>query len=85
MNKKDKLIIDLINKMFQIAGHEVYYEDIKNRKDAWYEDWTMSMKEYEQWREYGIFRIRKELRYTKTMAEKEMGMIGLMWGLKFSD
>ena len=33
--RKKKFLVDLINKMFEIAGHEVTYEDIEGRKDAW--------------------------------------------------
>jgi hypothetical protein len=31
--KRDKAVIDLINQMFIIAGHDVTYDDIKGRKD----------------------------------------------------
>ena len=34
--KWDQAVIDLINKMFEIAGHNVTYDDIKDRKDDWY-------------------------------------------------
>ena len=39
--KWDKAVVDLINKMFEIAGHNVTYEDIKDRKDNWFWDWEM--------------------------------------------
>ncbi len=39
--KWDKAVVDLINKMFEIAGHKVTYDDIKGRQDDWYAQWTM--------------------------------------------
>ena len=83
--KMNIFVKDVINKMFEIAGHEVTYEDIKDRKDDWYAQWTMTIAQSDEWKEWGISEIRKRFRYNKNWAEKEMGMITLMWGLKFSD
>ena len=88
LSKQEKMnifVVDTINKMFEIAGHDVTYEDIKDRKDAWYTDWTMTTEQNDEWKEWGISEIRKRFRYNKKWAQKEMGMIALMWGLKFSD
>ena len=83
--KKDIFIVDVINKMFEISGYDVTYEDIKDRKDDWYTQWTMTMEQNDVWKEWGVSEIRKRFRYNKKWAEREMGMIILMWGLKFSD
>jgi len=83
--KKDIFVKDVINKMFEIAGHDVTYEDIKDRKDDWYTQWTMSTAQNDEWKEWGVTEIRKRFRYNKKWAEKEMGWINLMWGLKFND
>ena len=88
LNRQEKMnifVVDVINKMFEIAGHDVTYEDIKDRKDDWYTQWTMTMEQSNQWKEWGVEEIKKRFRYNKKWAEKEMGMIILMWGLKFSD
>ena len=85
IEKKDLFIRELINKMFEIAGHEVTFDDVKDRKDEWYTQWTMTTAQNEEWNEWGIQEIRKRFRYTKKFAEREMGMLTLMWGLKFSD
>ena len=83
--KSDQAIIDLINKMFEIAGHPVTFDDIKDRKDAWYTEWTMSMAQYDEWKDWGKKYLMKTFRTSATMAEREMAMAGLQWGLKFSD
>lgn len=83
--KIDKSIVDLINEMFRIAGHEVTYEDIKDRKDDWYSQWTMTVSQHEEWKEWGKTYLVKNLKMNLKCAEKEMAWVGLMWGLKFSD
>ena len=85
MTKEEKVLTDLINKMFEIAGHDVKFEDIKDRKDAWYTDWTMTVEQNEQWKRWGIEYLRKALRLRKIVAEKQMGWFSLNYGLKFSD
>jgi hypothetical protein len=81
--KKEKLMIDLINKMFESAGHNVTFEDIKDRKDDWYNQWTMTEDQYNQWRKWGVKQIKKVTKLTDVYADREMAMIGLNWGLKF--
>jgi len=78
-------VVDLINKMFEIAGHSVTYEDVKNRKDAWYSEWTMTVDQYEEWKRWGEKYLQKKLNMYPKSAEKQMSYVGLMWGLKFSD
>ena len=83
--KIDKSIIDLINEMFRIAGHEVTYEDIKDRKDDWYVQWTMTVAQNDEWKAWGKKYLAKNLKLNTKYAERQMAMISLMWGLKFSD
>ena len=83
--KHEEFMRDVINKMFEIAGHEVTFDDIKDRQDDWFTQWTMTEAQNDEWQEWGIGEIRKRFRYNKEWAKKEMGMISLMWGLKFSD
>ena len=83
--KTDMAIVHLINKMFEIAGHDVTYEDIKDRKDNWFQDWSMTVEQSEQWKSYGTEYLRKLFRWNKKMAEKEMLWMNLQWGLTYSD
>lgn len=83
--KEKQMVVDMINKMFEIAGHEVTYDDVKDRKDAWYSDWTMTEAQYDEWKAWGKKYLQTKLRMYAKMAERQMEMIGLMWGLKFSD
>ena len=83
--KKEKMVVDMINKMFEIAGHSVTYDNIKDRKDNWYQEWEMTVEQNYEWKDWGIKYLTKELKMTKKYAERQMGMISLMWGLKFSN
>lgn len=83
--KRQQAVIDIINQMFIIAGHEVTYDDIKDRKDDWFTDWTMTIAQSEEWRAWGVAYLRKNLRMNKALAEKEMSWFNLQWGLKYSD
>lgn len=83
--KRQQAVIDIINQMFVIAGHGVTYDDIKDRKDNWFTDWTMTTAQSEEWRAWGVAYLRKNLRMNKASAEKEMTWFNLQWGLKYSD
>jgi hypothetical protein len=81
--KWDQAVVDLINEMFKIAGHNVTYNDVKDRKDNWFNDWTMTVDQYNEWRMWGKKYLQKKLNLYAKQAEKEMSWVGLMWGLKF--
>lgn len=83
--KREKAGEDLINKMFEIAGHEVTFEDIKGRTDNWFQQWTMTMAQNEEWQKWGKKYLQKELRTPAKSAEREMQWFSLQYGLKFSD
>jgi hypothetical protein len=83
--KREQAVIDLLNQMFMIAGHQVTYEDIKGRKDNWWTEWTMTMAQADEWKAWGVDYLRKNLKLTKVLAEKEMQWVNLQWGLKYSD
>lgn len=85
MKKDEKIVEELINKMFELAGHNVKYTDIKDRKDDWYTNWTMTEEQYTKWKEWGSEYIRKSKRLRKDKAEYTMIFFGLNYGLKISD
>jgi len=81
-SKNDFIVETLINKMFEIAGHTVKYEDIKDRKDNWYQQYTMTEDQNKEWKEWGINFLKKQGRILKSRAPKEMAFFDLMYGLK---
>ena len=81
-DKNDIIVETLINKMFEIAGHSVTLEDIKGRTDNWYQQWTMTEEQNKEWREWGSKYLKKEKRYNKEFASRQMAMFDLNYGLK---
>jgi hypothetical protein len=80
---KDEIIVEtMINKMFEIAGHSVTFEDIKGRTDNWYQQWTMTEEQNKEWREWGIKYLKKQKRLVVYYAERQMAMFDLNYGLK---
>lgn len=79
--KLEKAVVDLINEMFKIAGHQVTYDDIKDRKDNWFQEWTMTEQQYDEWIKWGKKYLMKNLRMYAKQAEKEMIWVSLQWGL----
>ena len=82
--KKEKAVVDLINQMFVIAGHNVPYEDIIG-VDKWFQKYTMTFEQGEQLKEWGKQYLMRELKMRAVYAEKEMQWFNVMWGLKYSD
>jgi hypothetical protein len=83
---KDTLILkELIDKMFELAGHDLKFEDVEGRKDHWFQEYTMTEAQNEEWREWGIKLIMKKRRYNRYLADREIRMLDLYCGLKISD
>jgi hypothetical protein len=83
--KRTQALIMILNKMFEIAGHNVTYDDIKDRKDDWYTEWTMTVQQSKEWQDWGVDYLRKNLKMNKVLAETEMRWVNLQWGLKYND
>jgi hypothetical protein len=83
---KDTLILkELIDKMFELAGHNLKFEDVEGRKDHWFQEYTMTEAQNKEWREWGTKLIMKKHRYNKYLANREMAFLDLYCGLKISD
>ena len=82
--KKEKSVKDLINKMFEIAGYDVTYDDILGVEN-WFQKYTMTVEQSEEFKKWGKKYLMKELRMYAKQAEKEMDWFNLQWGLKYSN
>ena len=83
--KKEKAVEDLINQMFIIAGHDVTFNDVKTRQDNWFQQYTMTIAQNEEWQAWGKKYLQTNLRTRAKLAEKEMQWFSLQYGLSFSD
>ena len=43
----------------------------------------MSPQQNDEWQDWGVAYLRKNLKLNKKVAETEMAWVSLMWGLKF--
>jgi hypothetical protein len=84
-NKERQLLKELIDKMFELAGHNLKFEDVEGRKDHWFQEYTMTEAQNKEWREWGTKLIMKKHRYNKYLANREMAFLDLYCGLKISD
>ena len=83
---KNKLILkELIDKMFEIAGHPLKFEDVEGRTDNWFQQYTMTEAQNEEWRDWGTKLIMKKRRYKKYLADREMRWLDLYCGLKIQN
>ena len=82
--KREQAIIDLINQMFIIAGHDVTYDDILGVED-WFRKYTMTVEQGEEFKKWGKKYLMKNLNIYAKMAEREMQWFMLQWGLVYSN
>ena len=78
---EEEMLIEIINTMFLIAGHNVTYQDVKGRQDKWYTQWTMTPEQEKQWMEWMVSYYRKNKRMTISYAKQAASWTNLMWGL----
>lgn len=86
MRRNNQIIVEaLINKMFEISGHKVSFEDVKDRKDEWYAEYTMTNDECIEWMRWGSEYLKKALKINKKIAEREMSSFNLSYGLRIAE
>jgi len=84
-DKERLLLKELIDKMFEIAGHDLKFEDVEGRTDNWFQQHTMTEAQNEEWRDWGTKFLNKKRRFGIKLADREMRMLDLYCGLKISD
>jgi hypothetical protein len=85
-DKKEQVVIELINLMFKISGYEICFQDVLEMEDGWYNHYTMTEEQNKNWMEEGEKLIRKKLKYlTKEGVRKKMDWVNSMWGLKIKE
>ena len=84
-NKERLILKELIDKMFEIAGHNLKFEDVEGRTDEWYQQYTMTEAQNKEWRDWGTKFLNKKRRWGKKLASREMAMLDLYCGLKVLD
>ncbi len=80
-----KIVKHLINKMFEYAHIPQTYDDVKDRKDEWYREFTMTQEESNAFKDYAIRYLKRELKTGYYKADTEYQWFDLMYGLRISD
>lgn len=85
----------LINKQFEIAGHDMSYDTLVANKEeednrpfgeAWYQRYTTTKEKEEEFRDWLKIEMGKRYKYIRgKRLDSEVGMFLLMWGLKCED
>lgn len=74
----EKEVQVLLDKMFEIAGYTVKYDEIVNRKDEWYNGYSMTRIQEDEWMSWG----KKYLNKKVPNPEIAMILVNTTWGLK---
>jgi hypothetical protein len=75
------IVNEILNKQLEKYNLTIDSPEIKGDPE-WYRNYTTTQEENQSWMEWGVAFIRKKLRMSNLMAEKEMAWINLQWGLK---
>ena len=81
LKKNERIREDIINKMFEISGHSVTYNDIKDRIDEWYMEWGMTEDERKEWIDWSINYLQKNHKMSKARAKLSILYFDLRVGL----
>lgn len=80
--KIDKVLREILNKMFEIAGHNLTIDDVIGSEEPWFDQYTMTQSQQEEWETFSVELIRKKYKFPKERARKEFGWLSLCYGLK---
>ena len=74
----------IIDKMFEIAGHQVRFDDVRDLPN-WWTDYTMTEEENKQWKKWIVkYLLDEGIVLNKQRAEKNADWLDLAYGLKIS-
>lgn len=95
MNKYDKFFKDTINKMMEIAGHKLTYDDLpkgeyselpeEEKENPWFMRYTMTTEQHGEWEKWFVEEYKKRIRNSRKEAKKEFSWLSLAYGLKIND
>ena len=84
MEKKRALVTRILNSELRKYNLTIESPEILDNPE-WYRDYTMTIKEYKEWRKESLEDIKKTLRCGKKWAEREMDWLDFAYGLKIEE
>jgi len=82
VNKRHEFFEDAINKMMEIAGYSERIEDLREEEDGWYNKYTMTEEQEEEFKEWFTKEIVKRNISNKRKAEDNYLWFFMCYGLK---
>ena len=80
--KKYQLIQELLEKMFEYAGHYPPNQNLRETKRDWYNNYHISKEAKKLWMNWATNRLQSEMGLTHSRAELEIQMLDVSFGLK---
>jgi hypothetical protein len=80
--KRKELVEELMDKMFEIAGHDLKWEDMQTRQDPWYNQYTWTETQQEEWLAWGTKLLQKKGYMSAKVAKDNVGWLLLKTGLR---
>ena len=81
-NKFDKFVQKALDKMFTYVGFSSFDESFTKTHDDWYNQKTWTEEQSKNFKKWFINEAKKDLKFNKTMIEKEYEWFNLKWGWK---
>jgi len=79
MNKLDEVVSECLKEMFRRKGLEYPSPELTS-KPNWYEEYSWTEKEQDEWFNWMVQHIKDRLKWPKNKAERLAGEILLNWG-----
>jgi len=83
-DKTDKFLDTALDKMFQAVGFTGFDKKFTEQKD-WFRQKTWQPEQEAAFRDWFIAAARKQLRWSKRLAEEEFSWFNFMWGWKLDE
>jgi hypothetical protein len=80
MSKKyDKFLKKALDKMFTYVGFDGLDEEF-TKQEAWYSKKNWTLEQSNDFKKWFLAELKKDLKFSKTMCEKEYSWFNLNWG-----
>ena len=84
-NKFDKFVKKALDKMFTYVGFDSFNEQFVSSHNDWYNQKSWTQEQSNDFKKWFLVEAKKDLKFNKTMSEKEYSWFNLKWGWKVSN
>jgi len=78
----DVFVQKALNKMFTYVGFDSFDKSFTDQYEDWYNQRTWTKAQSEEFKAWFVQEARKDLKFNKSMSEKEYNWFNLKWGWK---